>query len=177
VLKYGSNGGASNRGKAGFGSTEMDQLDALRVKLISQKRSLTSFLDSIQLPPSNMATNLDNTGGQLDMILDKVDAIAARLGQRHVDYDRGAWKRFRRGLIAEGFSSDVLQQNEVQSEIIPRRRRTYANLHMCRIYYESTYEKWTKKDYYIGVYHSKMRQNNKTFPKYARERKELTRVV
>jgi hypothetical protein len=114
VVKYGSNGAASGSRKPKFGSDEMDQLGAIRVKLISQKRSLTAFLDSIQLPESNMGANLDNTGGQLDTILDKVDAIAARLGQRHDDHSREAWKQFRRELIAEGFSSEVLQQNEVR---------------------------------------------------------------
>lgn len=114
VLKYGTNRGASGSGQPKFGSNERDQLGAIRVQMISQKRSLTACLDSIQLPDSNTAATLDNTEGQLDTILDKVDAIAARLGQRHDDDDREAWKQFRRELIAEGFSSDVLQQNEVR---------------------------------------------------------------
>jgi hypothetical protein len=114
VRRYGRKGSASGSGKPKFGSDEMDQLGTIRVKVISQKRSLTAFLDSIQLPPSDMAATLDNSTGQLDMILDKVDAIAARLGQRHDDDNREAWKQFRRELIAEGFSSEVLQQNEVR---------------------------------------------------------------
>ena len=117
VLKYGSRRGASGSGKPKIGSSEMDQLGAIRVKLISQKRSLTAFLDSIQLPPSTMTSNLDNTDGQLDILLDKVDVIAARLGQRHEDGNKEAWKQFRRELIAEGFSSEVLQQNEVRYDI------------------------------------------------------------
>jgi len=99
----------------------MDQLGAVRVKLISHKTSLTLFLDTIQLHQSGkMATTLDNQGGQLDVILDKVDGIAARMAQKngsimtnYEDDDKEVWKQFRRELVAEGFSSDVLQQHMV----------------------------------------------------------------
>ena len=101
----------------------MDTLGAIRVKLISHKTSLTLFLDTIQLHQSGkMATTLDNHGGQLDVILDKVDTIAARMGQRsgsiltsYDDDDKEVWKQFRRELVAEGFSSDVLTQHKVLS--------------------------------------------------------------
>ena len=107
--------------KVRFGSNEMDQLGGIRVKLISHKTSLTLFLDTIQLHESGkMATALDNHGGQLDIILDKVDNIAAKIGQRsgslmtsYEDDDKQVWKQFRRELVAEGFSSDVLQQHKV----------------------------------------------------------------
>jgi hypothetical protein len=128
VLKYASNGAAGGSGRPRFGSDEMDQLGAIRVKLISQKRTLTAFLDSIQLPQSDMGANLDNMGGQLDTILDKVDAIAARMGQRHDDHNREAWKQFRRELIAEGFSSEVLQQNEVSGIPNPTLSLTCSNI-------------------------------------------------
>jgi hypothetical protein len=106
-----------------FGSNEMDQLGGIRVKLISHKTSLTLFLDTIQLHQSGkMATALDNHGGQLDVILDKVDNIAARMTQKsgsvmtsYDDDDKEVWKQFRRELVAEGFSSDVLQQHKVRS--------------------------------------------------------------
>ena len=110
--------------KMKFGSNEMDQLGGIRVKLISHKTSLTLFLDTIQLHQSGkMATKLDNQTGQLDIILDKVDNIAARMTQRsgsvmtsYDDDDKEVWKQFRRELVAEGFSSDVLQQHKVRSE-------------------------------------------------------------
>lgn len=69
-----------------------------------------------------MSQALDNHGGQLDVILDKVDGIAARMAPprregsvltSYEDDDREVWKQFRRELIAEGFSSDVLQQHKV----------------------------------------------------------------
>jgi hypothetical protein len=108
--------------KIRFGSNEMDTLGTIRVKLISHKTSLTLFLDTIQLHQSGkMATTLDTHGGQLDVILDKVDNIAARMGQgnrsiltSYEDDDKEVWKQFRRELVAEGFSSDVLTQHKVR---------------------------------------------------------------
>jgi hypothetical protein len=99
----------------------MDQLGGIRVKLISHKTSLTLFLDTIQLRQSGkMATTLDNHGGQLDVILDKVDKIATKMQTsggsimtNYDDDDKEVWKQFRRELVAEGFSSDVLQQHKV----------------------------------------------------------------
>jgi hypothetical protein len=128
LAKYGrlstTNGGGNtpSKDRMKLGSNEMDQLGGIRVKLISHKTSLTLFLDTIQLPPSgNTATTLDNHGGQLDIILDKVDKIASKMIQKnggvmtnHDDDDKEVWKDFRRELIAEGFSSDVLQQNKVR---------------------------------------------------------------
>lgn len=106
-----------------FGSNEMDTLGGIRVKLISHKTSLTQFLDTIQLRQSGkMATTLDNHGGQLDVILDKVDKIATRMQKSgsvmtNYDDDKEVWKDFRRELIAEGFSSDVLHHNKVSSHV------------------------------------------------------------
>lgn len=107
-----------------FGSAEMDQLGSIRMKLINHKTSITVFLDTIQLHESSrVSATLDDQSGQLDIILDKVDAIAARMGQRagsmmttYDDDDKQVWKQFRRELVAEGFSSDVLQQHKVRSQ-------------------------------------------------------------
>jgi hypothetical protein len=103
-----------------FGSNEMDTLGEIRVKMISHKTSLTLFLDTIQLHQSGkMSEKLDCHKGQLDVILDKVDNIAARMGHREgsimTSYDNDdteVWRQFRRELIAEGFSSDVLRQHK-----------------------------------------------------------------
>lgn len=109
--------------KIQFGSNEMDQLGTIRVKLISHKTSLTLFLDTIQLRESGkMATTLEDHSEQLDMILDKVDAIAARMSQKsggsvmstYSDDDKEVWKDFRRELVTEGFSSSVLQKHKVE---------------------------------------------------------------
>jgi hypothetical protein len=132
LMKYGrlsmnNTGGSSPTGpripwgRVKFGSNEMDKLGAIRVKLISHKTSLTLFLDTIQLRQNGkMATTLDNHGGQLDIILDKVDKIATKMQRKggsvmtnYDDDDKEVWKQFRRELVAEGFSSDVLQQHKV----------------------------------------------------------------
>ena len=104
----------------------MDTLGTIRVKLISHKKSLTLFLDTIQLHQSGkMATTLDTHAGQLDVILDKVDNFAARMvqGNRSIftgyeDDDKEVWKQFRRELVAEGFSSDVLTQHKVRCRLL-----------------------------------------------------------
>lgn len=109
-----------------FGSIEMDQLGSVRVKLINHKTNITALLDTIQLRESSrVATTLDNHGGQLDIILDKVDNIASRMGQRaaslmttYEDDDKEVWKSFRRELVAEGFSSDVLTRHKVSADVL-----------------------------------------------------------
>jgi hypothetical protein len=120
VSREGSGGGRL-WDKIRFGSNEMDDLGSIRMKLINHKTSITVFLDTVQLHESGrMSLVLDNQNGQLDMILDKVDNIAARMSQRagsimttYDDDDKEVWKQFRRELIEEGFSSDVLQQHKV----------------------------------------------------------------
>jgi hypothetical protein len=107
--------------KVSLGSNEMDTLGTIRVKLISHQTSLTSALDRIQLHQTGeREIMLDIQDGQLDVILDKVDAIAARMIQRpggiltiYDDDDNEVWKQFRQELIAEGFSSEVLSQHKV----------------------------------------------------------------
>jgi hypothetical protein len=112
--------------KIRFGSAEMDQLGDIRMKLINHKTSITVFLDTVQLHESSrMSQALDNQTGQLDIILDKVDKIGARMSQRngsimttYEDDDKEVWKEFRRELVAEGFSSDVLQQHKVREALL-----------------------------------------------------------
>ena len=132
VLKYGglrsdeksSSGRLWNQIK--FGTVEMDQLGSVRVKLINHKTNITALLDTIQLRESSrVAATLDNHGGQLDIILDKVDNIASRMGQRaaslmttYEDDDKEVWKSFRRELVAEGFSSDVLTRHKVSTDVL-----------------------------------------------------------
>jgi hypothetical protein len=106
-----------------FGVKEMDTLGAIRVKLISHNSKLTQYLDTIQLHQSvNLMEELDGHGEQLEIILDKVDNIAAKL-DRHRDGisghndDKEVWKQFRRELIATGFSSDVLDAHKVCIDI------------------------------------------------------------
>ena len=162
IVKYGrlsSNGGGSPTtprvlwDKIRFGSNEMDQLGGIRVKLISHKTSLTLFLDTIQLHQSGkMATRLDNYGGQLDVILDKVDHIAERMTQRtgsmmtsYEDDNKEVWKQFRRELVAEGFSSDVLQQHKVS--LLNLDDDGVVLIRSLRMSYEPTFVKSIKRDF------------------------------
>ncbi|KAL3423255.1 hypothetical protein PVAG01_05002 [Phlyctema vagabunda] len=126
IQKYGRLGDGSPSSprvlwdKIKFGSNEMDELGDIRVKLISHKTSLTLFLDTIQLQQAGkVSSTLDTQSGQLDMILDKVDGIAARMCQRagsimtsYDDDDKEVWKQFRRELVAEGFDSAVLHKHK-----------------------------------------------------------------
>ena len=162
IVKYGrlsNNGGGSPTtprvlwDKIRFGSNEMDQLGGIRVKLISHKTSLTLFLDTIQLHQSGkMATRLDNYGGQLDIILDKVDHIAERMTQRtgsvmtsYDDDNKEVWKQFRRELVAEGFSSDVLQQHKVS--LLNLDDDGIVLIQAPRMSYEPTFVKLIKRDF------------------------------
>ncbi|KAI9734414.1 MAG: hypothetical protein M1818_006802 [Claussenomyces sp. TS43310] len=125
LMKYGrlteDTGGAARLwDRVRFGSTELDELGDIRMKLINHKTSITVFLDTVQLHESGKQTELlEIQTEQLEVILDKVDGIAARMGQRapsmlttYGDDDKEVWKQFRRELVAEGFSSNVLQQHK-----------------------------------------------------------------
>ncbi len=121
LQKYGRLSHNGGTGRIRPGSKEMDTLGAIRVKLINHNTSLTKFLDKIQLDYSNKPTPvLGIDDALLDTILDKVDAIAERMKKReggskagHNEGDREVWKQFRRELVAEGFSGEVLEQHKV----------------------------------------------------------------
>lgn len=127
-------------------SSEIDSLNDIRNKLNNHKTTIagkpllrrgchynlqtslifsTVFLDTVQLQHDALVSKtVDSQGGQLDIILDKLDNIAERMGQRagsmltsYGSDDKETWKEFRRELIAEGFSSDVLQRNKVSSKV------------------------------------------------------------
>ncbi|KAF8866981.1 hypothetical protein BDZ45DRAFT_719969 [Acephala macrosclerotiorum] len=113
-LNHASSSPTSSRRRGG----NLDTLGLIRVKLLSHKSKLTKLLDNIQLE-ENVPEELDNQDGHLDTILDKVDSIAARIGSQnrkgasvtHNGDDREVWKQFRRELIAEGFSLEVLDHH------------------------------------------------------------------
>jgi hypothetical protein len=100
---------------------DMDQLGQIRVKLISHKKGLTAFLDELQLQQDEDSGVVlpDNRDGHLDIILDKVDNIAEKMtregGIGFEDDGKEVWKVFKRELVTEGFSSEVLEENKVFS--------------------------------------------------------------
>jgi hypothetical protein len=118
---------------AKFGTDEMDTLGEIRVRMISHKSNLKLFLDTMPLHPSRKITeNIDRQQDQLDIILDKVDAIAARIGNKEGNImtsydndDKEAWKQFRRELVAEGFSSAELRRHKVSHSDFSARISTY----------------------------------------------------
>lgn len=100
---------------------ERDMIDMIRTKLANQKTSIDMFLDTIQLQNPTKAQRIVNEqGGNLDNIKDKVDAIAARLfARRHSgvgDDDEDLWQQFRTELEREGFSKEVLRKNKVRTQ-------------------------------------------------------------
>jgi hypothetical protein len=93
----------------------MDTLGTIRVNLISHKKSLTKFLDTVQLENNEgkIVEELDNKQGQLDTILDKVDEVAARMGNLGAIGGEGElWNQFRRELVREGFENEVLMAHK-----------------------------------------------------------------
>lgn len=106
-----------------FGTTEMEELAEIRMKLMNHKTTITVFTDAVQLKETGrLATQINKHGGhlethgsQLQSILDKVDGIAVRMGQqagsRMTAYDNDdtdVWRQFRRELIDSGISSELL---------------------------------------------------------------------
>jgi hypothetical protein len=148
----------------------MDQLGSVRVKLINHKTNITALLDTIQLRESSrVATTLDNQGGQLDIILDKVDNIASRMGQRaaslmttYDDDDKEVWKSFRRELVAEGFSSDVLTRHKVSADVPTFVSDFETNINR-RMYYEPIFDKSIRTDF-SKMCQSPQRQDSQCCP-------------
>jgi len=96
---------------------ERDMVAMIRSKLADQKTNIDMFLDTVQLHnPSKAQRVVDEQGGNLDNIKDKVDAIAARLFARRDsgigEDDEDLWQQFRTELEKEGFSKDVLRKNK-----------------------------------------------------------------
>lgn len=107
---------------------ERDMVDMIRTKLANQKTNIDMFLDTVQLHnPTKAQRIVDEQGGNLDAIKDKVDTIAARLfarrdsgiGGDHND-DEDLWQQFRTELEKEGFSREVLRKNKVRSHVNPK---------------------------------------------------------
>lgn len=122
LARYGRNGGGR------LGSNEMDQLGGIRVKLISHKKNISHFLDSLLHEDEDGDTKEaeDEDGkGELDMLLDKVDDIAAdrsrrvgtlqMMGSENEDEEDNLqiWKWFRRNLVEEGVNRVVLERHKV----------------------------------------------------------------
>jgi hypothetical protein len=109
-------------------SRKRDMIARVRDKVAVCKMDIDVFLDTVQLHTTTQAKqNLEKADGQqLDSIKDKVDAIALRLFNKRsaADYpgdDEELWVQFRTELEREGFSKEVLRNNQVCT-----RRSTYS---------------------------------------------------
>jgi hypothetical protein len=111
-----------NNGRRDLDSAERAQkIGLIRGDVVSQTMKIEVFLDTIQLHnPAKAQRTLENVDDQqLDMIKDKVDAIANRLFQERRDQspidanEDELWRSFKAQLEREGFSSEVLRKNKV----------------------------------------------------------------
>ncbi|KAI0436370.1 hypothetical protein F4803DRAFT_233915 [Xylaria telfairii] len=98
-------------------SMELEKVDFIRGKLADQKLNIDMFLNTVQLHnPSKSRQLVDTTSTDLDVIKDKVDVIASRLCQRKDsgfgENEERLWEQFRDALQEDGFSKDVLRNNQ-----------------------------------------------------------------
>jgi len=103
------------------------KVSTIASQLAEDKIAIDDFLDTVQLP-SKPQKAVDTHNGSVDVIKEKVDAIAARLcrprngdssNDNHDDDTR--WHEFQEELEKEGFSKDVLEKNKVRR--LPSSRR------------------------------------------------------
>ncbi|KAL2182036.1 uncharacterized protein P884DRAFT_188877 [Thermothelomyces heterothallicus CBS 202.75] len=96
------------------------KIDLIRGDIVSQCMKIDIFLDTVQL---HSGTKLrprlaDVDRRQMEVIKNKVDAIANRLFQERNDYspveadEEELWRSFKKELEREGFSPEVLQNNK-----------------------------------------------------------------
>ncbi|KAI8945968.1 hypothetical protein F4801DRAFT_96490 [Xylaria longipes] len=107
----------SEKGWTMLDSLELEKIDLIRGRLANQKLNIDMFLNTVQLHnPSKSRQLVDVTSTDLDAIKDKVDAIASRLCQRKDsgfgENEDQLWEQFRDALEEEGFSKDVLRNNQ-----------------------------------------------------------------
>jgi hypothetical protein len=130
VLKRtgGSSSGSEEEGRNGdmgdkkLETEERDKIDLIRSKLAKERLNIDMFLDTVQLHnPSKSHQIVDANNVDLESIKDKVDTIAAKITQRNdsisSEGDDELWLQFRNELEKEGFSRDVLRNNQVCTSI------------------------------------------------------------
>ncbi|KAJ1337262.1 zinc finger CCCH domain-containing protein 13 [Microdochium nivale] len=101
-----------------LGTGERDRLELIRAKLATQELNVDMFLNTVQLRNTRRhdTHGIDTSHVDMDLIKDKVDAIATRIchfkDSDSVGDDDELWQKFRDELVHEGFSEDVLRQNQ-----------------------------------------------------------------
>lgn len=97
-----------------------NKVNTITSQLTDDKTAIDMFLDAVQLPSKPQAV-VEPQDGSLDVIKDKVDAIASRLchareaqgqGLGTQDDEDAMWHQFKEELEKEGFSKEVLRKNK-----------------------------------------------------------------
>lgn len=116
--RYGSGGTARHEA----GAEKQRKIDLIQNNVVSQKLKIDIFLDTVQLHhPAKSHAQLENKDDQqLELIKDKVDAVANKLlrarGESPVsECEEDVWQQFKSELEHEGFSSQVLNEHKVKS--------------------------------------------------------------
>lgn len=107
-----------------FGNGEMQDLADLRLKISAYTSALTLFLNLLGIgSQGRVESYLEEQGGELRQMRSSLNWITANLqakadkseGSVLTNYagdDKRVWKEFRRELVKEGFSSDILRQHK-----------------------------------------------------------------
>ncbi|KAE9367344.1 hypothetical protein N431DRAFT_428749 [Stipitochalara longipes BDJ] len=108
-----------------FGNGEMLDLADLRLKISTSTSALTLFLNLLSIGSQGKVESYMETQGDelremrrsLNWITAEMQAKAPKAGEgsiltTYAGDDKAIWKDFRRGLIKEGFSSEVLQRHK-----------------------------------------------------------------
>jgi hypothetical protein len=107
-----------------FGNGEMQDLADLRLKISTYTSALTLFLNLLSIgSQGRVEAYMEEQGGELRQMRRSLNWITANLqtesekseGSVLTSYagdDKGVWKEFRRELVKEEFSSNVLRQHK-----------------------------------------------------------------
>ena len=104
-----------------FGNGEMHDLADLRSKLSTHTSAITLSINLCSLgSQGRVEKQLNNVGGDLEGIRERVDWLAANMATKsgegtvwtsYEDDDKAFWRELRRGLIKEGYPSSVLRKH------------------------------------------------------------------
>jgi len=105
-----------------FGTGEIHELADLRSKMCTHTSAITLSINLCLLgSQGRVETQLNNVGGDLEGIRERVNWIAANMAAKsgegtvwttYEDDDRAFWRELRRGLVKEGYRSKVLHKHK-----------------------------------------------------------------
>ncbi len=109
--------------KIKFGNGQMGNLADLRTKVIYYTTAMSLFLNMMSIGTMGIVEKqLNDAGGDLKEIKDAINGITAHLIAKdrsegsvltaYPDDDKAVWKKFRRELIEDGFSSSVIGEHK-----------------------------------------------------------------